>query len=52
MGYTILSVLGTAILGALLELLMEIVFSPIGYAICKRWRREKVGFDYIAYEKR
>ena len=48
-GYTFQSVLGTAILGALLELVMEVVFSPIGYKICKKWKNEDVGSDYRAY---
>ena len=48
-GYTITSVLGTAVLGALLELLMQVIFSPIGYNICKKWRAEDVGADYLAY---
>lgn len=50
-GYTIFSVLGTAVLGALLELVMEIIFSPLGYKICKKWRAEDVGADYLAYCK-
>ena len=49
LGYTLLSVLGTAILGALLELLMEIIFSPLGYIICTKWRQEQVGSDYLEY---
>ena len=48
-GYTFQSVLGTAILGAFLELVMEVVFSPIGYKICKKWKNEDVGSDYRAY---
>ena len=39
-----------ALTGALAELIMEIAFSPIGYRITKKWRKEKVGqayFDYV-----
>lgn len=50
-GYTLTSVIGTAILGALIELFMQIFFSPIGYNICKKWRKEAVGADYLAYCK-
>lgn len=50
-GYTIQSVLGTSILGALVELIMEVIFSPIGYKICKKWRSENVGEEYLAYCK-
>jgi uncharacterized PurR-regulated membrane protein YhhQ (DUF165 family) len=49
LGYTLTSVLGTAILGALLELVMEVIFSPIGYHICKKWKNENVGEDYLNY---
>lgn len=49
LGYTWLSVLGTAAFGALLELLMEVIFSPIGYRICQKWRKEAVGEEYLAY---
>ena len=49
LGYTMTTVLGTSILGAVLELIMEVVFSPIGYNICQKWRREQVGEDYLAY---
>lgn len=50
-GYTIQTVIGTSGLGALLELLMEVIFSPIGYTICQKWRKDSVGSDYLAYCK-
>lgn len=49
LGWTIWTVLGTAIFGALLELIMEVIFSPIGYKICQKWRQESVGAEYLAY---
>ena len=51
LGYTMHTVIGTSILGALLELLMEVIFSPIGYEICKKWRKEEVGATYLEYCK-
>ena len=36
-----------ALTGAIAELIMEIVFSPIGYRIVKRWRENDVGREYI-----
>lgn len=45
--WSILSVTTCAALGALVELFMEVVFSPIGYRIVQRWRTEKVGQGYI-----
>ena len=36
-----------AITGAVVELLCEVVFSPIGYKISKRWEEEGKGSDYL-----
>ena len=36
-----------SLLGAFLELLMEIVFSPFGYFVLKRWEKDGVGEKYI-----
>ncbi len=52
LGWTGTTVLGTALFGALLELLMEVVFSPIGYKVCQNWRKEEVGKDYLEYCRR
>jgi len=38
-----------ALTGAVAELIMEIVFSPIGYRITKKWRSENVGAEYFDY---
>ena len=38
-----------ALMGAVAELVMEIVFSPIGYKIVKRWARLGVGREYLTY---
>lgn len=51
LGWTWLTVLGTAAFGAVLELLMEVLFSPIGYKICKKWQKEQIGADYLNYCK-
>jgi len=43
-----------ALTGALAELIMEIAFSPIGYRITRKWKKENVGgayFDYLEKEK-
>lgn len=52
LGWTIWTTLGTAIFGAFLEFVMEAIFSPIGYRICKKWRAEGVGRDYLNYCKK
>lgn len=46
---TWLQALGAGFFGAMLELVMEVIFSPLGYKICKKWRHEQVGKDYLAY---
>lgn len=51
LGYSWGAVIGTSLLGAVVELLMEVIFSPIGYKICQKWRKETVGADYLAYCK-
>ena len=47
--YTFPTLIGIALAGALLELLCEVFFSPVGYRICKRWQSEGVGNDYFNY---
>ena len=47
--YTLPTLLGIATLGALIELACEVIFSPFGYRICKKWQTEGVGKDYIDY---
>lgn len=51
LGWNIYTVIGAATFGALLELLMEVVFSPIGYRVSKKWQSEGVGADYLEYCK-
>ena len=40
---------GAGFVGAVAELLMEAIFSPLGYKVCKKWRAESVGEDYFNY---
>lgn len=49
--WTILQCAMCALTGAVAELIMEILFSPIGYRILMRWRAEYVGEDYLEYIK-
>lgn len=41
--------LGAGLIGAVVELLMEVVISPIGYRICRKWKKDSVGKDYLDY---
>ncbi len=44
--WTLTQCLTCSLLGAGLELLMEIVFSPFGYFVLKQWKRDGVGEEY------
>ena len=48
-GWTIWAVLGSATFNAILELVMEAIFSPFGYRVCKKWEEENVGKEYREY---
>lgn len=45
--WTIWQCLGCSILGALIELGSEIIFTPIGYRIVRYWKKHNVGEEYI-----
>ena len=49
--WTVLQCATCALTGALAELLMEILFSPIGYRIVTKWKRHAVGREYLDYIK-
>ena len=44
--WTLVQCVTCSLLGAALELVMEVIFSPIGYFVLKRWEREGVGTEY------
>lgn len=44
--WTIYQSLFCAFMGAIIELISQIIFSPIGYKIVKVWEKENVGEDY------
>lgn len=50
--WTVLQCATCALTGAAAELLMEIIFSPIGYRITKKWHRENVGKEYFEFIER
>jgi queuosine precursor transporter len=45
---TVLAVVTCSITGGILELILEVIFSPIGFRVAERWRKEGVGSEYIA----
>lgn len=45
--WTLLQCVMCALTGAVVELLMEVAFSPFGYKMLQRWRRDGVGQEYL-----
>ena len=50
--WTVLQCLTCALTGAIAELIMEIIFTPIGYKTSKKWRDDNVGKEYFDYLER
>ena len=50
--WTFIQCVTCSILGAALELVMEVIYSPIGYFVCKKWKQQGVGRDYFEYMER
>ena len=48
-GWTVLQCITCALTGMVLELLFEVVFSPIGYASLKKMEKNGTGQEYIDY---
>lgn len=46
--WTVLQCVTCALTGAVAELIMEIIFSPIGYQIVTRWKRLDIGREYLS----
>ena len=45
--WTFLQCITCSATGAIFELIMEIIFSPIGYKVTKKWKKQHVGELYI-----
>lgn len=46
-GWSIVQCLTCAATGMIVELVCEVVFSPLGYIVCKRWKADNVGSEYL-----
>ena len=46
-GWTMLQCITCAITGMIMELLCEVIFSPIGYRVSRKWKTEQVGKTYF-----
>lgn len=47
--WTFVQCLTCSVLGAFLELFMEMVFSPFGYMVAKNWKKNNIGKDYFEF---
>lgn len=45
--WTVLQCAMCALTGAVAELIMEVAFSPIGYRVTQKWKKEQVGKEYL-----
>lgn len=50
-GWSILQCVTCSLTGMLAELLCEAVFSPLGYAVCKKWKKDGVGAEYFDFRQ-
>ena len=50
--WTVLQCAMCALTGAVAELIMEILFSPIGYRMTQRWKQQSVGREYLEHKER
>ena len=46
-GWNMLQIVTSSLTGCIVELLCEVIFSPIGYRVCKKWDSENVGAAYL-----
>lgn len=50
--WTVLQCAMCALTGAIAELIMEMLFSPVGYRIVTKWKKNAVGKEYLDYMER
>ncbi len=50
-GWSLLQCVTCALTGMGVELLCEVVFSPVGYRVCRRWQEQGVGAAYLKFEE-
>ena len=46
-GWTLTQCITCSLFGMIVELICEAVFSPLGYKICTKWKKNKVGKEYL-----
>ncbi len=50
-GWTLLQCFTCALTGMAAELFCEVVFSPIGFRICRTWEKQGVGREYLQFRE-
>lgn len=50
-GWTIIQCITCAVTGMFVEVICEVIFSPIGYSICQDWKKHHIGETYFQYIK-
>ncbi len=48
-GWSITQVIMCSITGAIAELLAEVIFSSLGFKVCRKWEKNGIGQQYIDY---
>lgn len=46
-GWSMLQCITCSVTGMIVELICEVIFSPIGFSVCKRWKKDNVGKEYF-----
>lgn len=46
-GWSILQCVTCSLTGMLVELICEAIFSPLGYAVTKKWKKDNLGAEYL-----
>ena len=49
--WTLIQCAACALTGAVAEVIMEVLFSPSGYRITRKWKNEAVGLEYLNFIK-
>ena len=51
-GCTMLQCFMSALMCMVFELILEVIFSPIGYKVSGKWKKDNIGNEYLDYIKR
>lgn len=50
-GWTVVQCVMCALTGMVAELICELVFAPLGYKLCKKWKAQNVGQHYFEFKE-